>query len=74
MRRAIVLLVLIKDPITTSEAAEILDRDPSGIRHMIRDGKLVAEKRGRDNYVSRRAILKIKAKRLNSEDGASKSK
>lgn len=54
---------MIKDAITTIEAAEILSRDPSAIRHMILKGKLIAEKRGRDNYVSRKTIEQILALR-----------
>ena len=50
---------VMKDAITTVEAGQILERDPSAIRHMIRKGKIVAEKRGRDNYVSRKDVLKI---------------
>ena len=46
----------IKDPITTTEAAEILGLDPSAIRHRILAEKLEWEKRGRDLYVSRKVI------------------
>ena len=53
----------IKDPITTIEAARILDLDPSALRHRIRKGQLEAEKIGRDHVVSRRVIEAEKRER-----------
>lgn len=50
-----------KDLITTTEAAAILDCDPSAIRHRIRSGTLKSEVIGRDNLVSRKAVVKIKS-------------
>lgn len=47
---------MIKDAITTIEAAKILGVDPSTIRHRILADKLEWEKRGRDLYVSRKVI------------------
>jgi excisionase family DNA binding protein len=48
--------VKIKDPITTIEAARILGCDPSTLRHRIRNGRLTAERVGRDHFVSRKVI------------------
>lgn len=48
--------MMIKDLITTTEAAAILGCDPSTLRHRIRKGKLKAERVGRDHLVSRRVI------------------
>lgn len=53
----------IKDPITTIEAARILDVDPSAIRHRIRKGKLKSERVGRDHFVSRLVVESEKRSR-----------
>lgn len=53
----------IKDPITTIEAARILDVDPSTLRHRIRKGKLRSERIGRDHLVSRLVIETEKRER-----------
>jgi excisionase family DNA binding protein len=64
---------MIKDAITTIEAAGILGLDPSAIRHMIRRGKLAFEKRGRDNYVSKATIQQLKiAKATRAKKNGSK--
>lgn len=46
----------IKDPITTIEAAQILDLDPSTLRHRIRKGQIESERIGRDHVLSRKVI------------------
>ena len=61
--------VMIKDAITTIEAAAILGRDPSAVRHMIRRKTLDYERRGRDNYVSKKAVLKILEQREAKTNG-----
>lgn len=65
---------MIKDPISTSEAAEILERDPSAIRHMIRAKTLTAEKFGRDHQISRKLVEGIKAKRDAKRNGKPKGR
>ena len=62
---------MIKDPISTTQAALILGRDPSAVRHMIAKGKLVYERRGRDNFVSKKSI---EALRIARETRASNGK
>lgn len=65
---------MIKDAITTVEAGEILGRDSSTIRHMIRKGQIAFEKRGRDNYVSLATVKAILKSRAAKKNGNKRSK
>ena len=42
--------------VTTKEAAQILGVTPVRVRQLIKDGRLVAEKRGRDHLLEDRAV------------------
>jgi hypothetical protein len=65
---------MINDPITTTEAAAILNIDPSAIRHRILADKIEWEKRGRDLYVSRKTIQSEADKKKSRNGGGSKKK
>ena len=46
--------------ITTKEAAQILDVTPVRVRQLIKDGRLAAEKRGRDHLLHDREVERFK--------------
>lgn len=72
-------LIMMKDYLTTKQAAERLNVVPSRIRRMILDGVIRAEKIGRDNFISEAQIKKLETKKrkpgrpLKSENGDEKA-
>jgi excisionase family DNA binding protein len=53
-----------KDPMTTTEAAEYLGISPEAIRQAISRKTLKAEKRGRDNFISRAELDRYRREHL----------
>jgi excisionase family DNA binding protein len=47
--------------LTLTEAAALLDLSPITLRLQVRNGKLAAEKRGRDWFVSQREVERYRA-------------
>ena len=45
--------------VTTKEAAQILGVTPVRVRQLIKDGRLVAEKRGRDHLLEDREVQRF---------------
>lgn len=46
--------------VTTKEAAQILGVTPVRVRQFIQDGRLIAEKRGRDHLLEDREVQRFK--------------
>ena len=46
--------------VTTKEAAQILGVTPVRVRQLIKDGRLVAEKRGRDHLLEDQEVKRFK--------------
>ena len=49
---------------TLKQAAEALGLDPSGLRHQIKNGKLKAEKRGRDWWLTKGEVERYRRDNL----------
>lgn len=50
------ILDIVKDPVTTIEAAELLDVSLSAVQKAIKQGRLSAEKMGRDKWIEREEV------------------
>ncbi len=59
-------MATLRDTLTLTEAAEEAGLDPSTLRWQIRNGKLMAIKKGRDWFVTRKAMEKYLANRAPS--------
>lgn len=56
-------LDLVKDPLTTQQAAAMLDVSLSAVQKAIQKGRLKAEQIGRDNLIEREEVERYKAER-----------
>lgn len=55
--------MVVKDPIDTKEAGEILGVEPSRVRQLILAEELRAQKVGRDHVIDRSDVLALKDRR-----------
>jgi excisionase family DNA binding protein len=53
----------LKEMLTTAEAAAVLGITPQSVRRQINRGRIAAEKRGRDHFISRAEVERYAASR-----------